>query len=177
MIACAKAISDGGTALVFLCSVLPGLCVKLSAPFWFDRVSYRARLLAASVLMVASFSTVAAFSGEESANMYMELFGVSLCSVQGSMGEASLLALAGKYDNKAQDEAVANASRTGRGDDGSMNIKSKKGKCIIWHRPGRCFWIRIQILVQPILRSDAPKDAAACQCLGIFSMDKNRQGG
>ena len=130
MIACAKAISEGGTALVFLCSVLPGLCVKLSAPFWFDRVSYRARLLAASVLMAASFSTVAAFSGEESANMYMELFGVALCSIQGSMGEASLLALAGKYDNKAQDEAVANAPRTGRGDDGSMNIKSKKGKCI-----------------------------------------------
>lgn len=132
MIASAKAISEGGTALVFLCSVLPGLCIKLSAPFWFDRVSYRRRLLAASVLMAASFSTVAAFSGEESANMYMELFGVALCSVQGSMGEASLLALAGKYDNKNKDEAVANASRTGtrRGDDGSMNIKPKKGKCI-----------------------------------------------
>ena len=131
MIASAKSISEGGTALVFLCSVLPGLCVKLSAPFWFDRVSYRRRLLAASVLMAASFSTVAAFSGEESANMYMELFGVALCSVQGSMGEASLLALAGKYDNKNNDEVVANASRrTGRGDDGSMDTKSKKGKCI-----------------------------------------------
>ena len=136
MIASAKAISEGGTALVFLCSVLPGLCVKLSAPFWFDRVSYRRRLLAASVLMAACFSTVAAFSGEESANMYMELLGVALCSVQGSMGEASLLALAGKYDNKAQDEAaVANATRTGtstgRGDDGSIDIsKPKKGKCI-----------------------------------------------
>ena len=133
MIASAKAISDGGTALVFLCSVLPGLCIKLSAPFWFDRVTYRRRLLAASVLMAASFSTVAAFSGEESANMYMELFGVALCSVQGSMGEASLLALAGKYDNKNKDEVVANASRrtgTCRGDDGSMDTKSKKGKCI-----------------------------------------------
>ena len=126
MIASAKSISEGGTALVFLCSVLPGLCVKLSAPFWFDRVSYRRRLLAASVLMAACFSTVAAFSGE-SANIYMELLGVALCSVQGSMGEASLLALAGKYDNKAQDEAVANATHRG---DGSTTVKPKKGKCI-----------------------------------------------
>jgi len=116
MIASAKKISEGGTALVFLSSVLPGLCVKLSAPYWFDKISYRHRLLAASVLMAACFSTVAAFSSEVSANAGMELLGVAFCSVQGSMGEASLLALAGKYDNKAQDEASA--------------ASAKKGKCL-----------------------------------------------
>jgi len=125
MIASAKSISEGGTALVFLCSVLPGLVVKLSAPYWFDKVSYRRRLLAASVLMTASFSTVAAFSGEGSANVFMELVGVALCSVQGSMGEASLLALAGKYDNKAQEEAAANGTS-----DCVASGKAKKGKCI-----------------------------------------------
>ena len=60
---------------------------------------------------------------EVSANAGMELLGVAFCSVQGSMGEASLLALAGKYDNKAQDEASAESAM----DDGSV---SKKGKCI-----------------------------------------------
>ena len=126
MIASAKSISEGGTALVFLSSVLPGLCVKLSAPYWFDRVSYRHRLLAASVLMAACFSTVAAFSGEGSTNVVMELLGVAFCSVQGSMGEASLLALAGKYDNKAQDEAAAASAI----DDDGRVCKAKKRKCI-----------------------------------------------
>ena len=125
MIASAKSISEGGTALVFLSSVLPGLCVKLSAPYWFDKISYRHRLLAASVLMAACFSTVAAFSSEVSANAGMELLGVAFCSVQGSMGEASLLALAGKYDNQAQDEDSAASAM----DDGSVSKKAK-GKCI-----------------------------------------------
>lgn len=114
MIAGAKSISEGGTALVFVSNVLPSLCVKLSAPYWFDKVSYSRRISAASLLMSASFLTVAIFGFLESKrtryyddtsavgfnfNVVMQLVGVGFCSAQGGLGEASLLALSGRVDN------------------------------------------------------------------------------
>ena len=122
MLACAKSISEGGTALVFLSNTLPGLLTKLSAPFWFDKVSYSKRIAACSVLMGTSFVMVAFFTALQQSNhdgggedksdgtdgdsggdggfyVVMQLLGVALCSAAGSLGEASLLALSGKTDS------------------------------------------------------------------------------
>ncbi|CAB9520092.1 Protein BTN1 [Seminavis robusta] len=93
MIASAKTISEGGTALVFLANVLPAMCVKLSAPYWFDHVSYYHRILIAFWTMVLSFGMVA--SGT---SVGVQLLGVALCSVHTGLGESSLLAAAGKCD-------------------------------------------------------------------------------
>ena len=67
MIASDKSISEGGTASVFLCNVMPGLALKLSAPYWFDRVRYRWRMAAASFLMAFSFLVVGYFSSRAAA--------------------------------------------------------------------------------------------------------------
>lgn len=128
MLSAAKSISEGGTAIVFLANVMPGLVVKLSGPYWFDKVSYRTRMKMASILMTSSFLLVSFFSentsesakdlhldkveddpvsgnratstrGALGIHVIMQLFGVALCSMQGSLGEASLLALCGKVDS------------------------------------------------------------------------------
>lgn len=139
----AKSMSEGGTAVVYICSCAPGLLVKLSAPYWFDRVSYRRRMAVASVCMAVSFFTTSYFciisdasnsstptgnrDGEDrvmssttpsvrSSMMTMvgQLIGVALLSVQIGMGEATLLALAGKLDKceQAQSTAANNSSRS-----------------------------------------------------------------
>lgn len=110
MLAAAKSISEGGTALVYLANVVPGLIVKISAPYWFDRVSYRRRLWTASLLMGTAFVLVGLCSQESidesssqtvSSRTYGQLLGVALMSVQCGLGEASLLALAGGMDAAA----------------------------------------------------------------------------
>mmetsp|Transcript_8840 Transcript_8840/g.13607 ORF Transcript_8840/g.13607 Transcript_8840/m.13607 type:complete len:411 (-) Transcript_8840:108-1340(-) len=101
LLACAKSISEGGTALIFLSNSLPSLLIKLTAPYWFDRVSYQSRILCAAWLMALSFFIVATFSGNNNNNnniLILQLMGVAMASAQGGMGEASLLALAGKFD-------------------------------------------------------------------------------
>eukprot|EP00565_Helicotheca_tamesis_P003832 CAMPEP_0185725200 /NCGR_PEP_ID=MMETSP1171-20130828/1498_1 /TAXON_ID=374046 /ORGANISM="Helicotheca tamensis, Strain CCMP826" /LENGTH=514 /DNA_ID=CAMNT_0028393251 /DNA_START=191 /DNA_END=1735 /DNA_ORIENTATION=- len=106
LLACAKSISDGGTALVFLALVVPGLSVKLSAPYWFDKVGYNKRLMISTACMATSFMIVGLVSGGYARaaatgdnKVGWELFGVAFGSLQGSLGEASLLALAGKFDS------------------------------------------------------------------------------
>lgn len=61
MLAGAKSISEGGTALVFLANVTPGFLVKLSSPYWFEKVSYQRRIMSGSILMTMSFILVATF--------------------------------------------------------------------------------------------------------------------
>jgi len=114
MLAAAKDISEGGTALVFIANTLPGLLCKLSSPYWFDRVSYKNRIKAGSILMTSSFLVVSFFSYLDEKNLLdadnadddglgvcvlMQLLGVALGSAQGSLGEASLLALCGRVDS------------------------------------------------------------------------------
>jgi len=127
MLAGAKSISEGGTALVFLANIIPGFLLKLSSPYWFDKVSYRTRMRAGSVLMMLSFTLVASFSHLKEASkndndegdddginffVFMQLLGVALCSAQGSLGEATLLALSGKADSFiANEQKVQNTSR------------------------------------------------------------------
>ena len=148
MIASAKSISEGGTALVFLASVFPGLLVKLSAPYWFERVSYARRLMAATVLMAGCFIVVGTFSGGAGAEgrVGMQLLGVGLCSLQGSLGEASLLALAGRHD----DSCVGDAPAAAAGEDGRS-----KGRCITAFSSGTglagVFGFAYKVLVNEVL--------------------------
>jgi len=95
MIAAAKSISEGGVGLVFLANILPALLIKASAPYWFEMVPYVTRMVTATLLMVGSFLFVAM-----SSSLSWQLFGVALTSAQGSLGEASLLALAGRIDGE-----------------------------------------------------------------------------
>ena len=117
MVASAKSISDGGTALVFLSNSLPSLIVKLSAPYWFDRVSYDKRMMVACALMIAAFGIVALFAtGHHSRlSLYMQLLGCVFVSIQCGMGEASLLALAGKSDVGREKNACLTAFSSGTG--------------------------------------------------------------
>jgi battenin len=120
MLAGAKNISEGGTALVFIANVLPSLLLKISSPYWFDKVCYRTRMKAGSILMASSFCVVAWFSrmgevedqnqnkeGVSSFNVMMQLIGVALGSAQGGLGEATLLALSGKADSVMQNERLS----------------------------------------------------------------------
>ena len=125
MLACATNISSGGVALVFLANQAPGLLTKLTAPCWFHKVSYRTRMKMASLAMgVACFlvgcgglfnDEMSSTEGDDDNNdqsddnnttharaqlgLMLELLGVSFTSFQCSLGEASLLALAGKFDS------------------------------------------------------------------------------
>ena len=109
MIACAKSLSEGGTGLVFVASVLPGWLLKLSAPYWFDHVSYRSRILAATILMMVAYCSVALFTVLPP-HLPGQLLGGAIVSVQCSLGEATLLALAGTVGPEA---LTAMASGTG----------------------------------------------------------------
>jgi battenin len=122
MLAGAKDISEGGTALVFIANTLPGLLCKLSSPYWFDRVSYKNRIKAGSILMTSSFLVVSLFSYLDEKNLldadddglgfcvWMQLLGVALGSAQGSLGEASLLALCGRADSMLKQSTYTRAS-------------------------------------------------------------------
>lgn len=115
MLAGAKGISEGGTGLVFIANTMPGLLCKLSSPYWFDKVSYETRIKAGTILMIMSFCIVSYFSHLDKAssngnrsmnfNILMQLIGVALGSVHGSLGEASLLALCGKADASLKNNA------------------------------------------------------------------------
>lgn len=117
LIACGKSISEGGTGLIFLSNSLPSLLVKLSAPYWFDRVSYRARMMISSVLMSIAFICVALFSSRHHStfSLTMQLVGCAFASVQCGLGEASLLALAGKCDVGRSSKACITAFSSGTG--------------------------------------------------------------
>lgn len=122
MIASAKSISEGSTALVFLANIVPGLAIKLTSPYWFDKVSYTQRIKAATILSGVSFLVVSFYSHRQEmeqqmassandddddnynsqklgVNVVMQLIGVALCSAQGGLGEATFLALCGRVDS------------------------------------------------------------------------------
>lgn len=103
MLASAKEVTEGGVALVYIANILPGLLVKASGSYWFDRVSYSMRFYMASACMALAFTSVAFFSFHHKSNgekvhwstFAGQLFGVALISAQCSLGEASMLAWAG----------------------------------------------------------------------------------
>ena len=116
MLACAKSISEGGVAAVYIANIVPSLAVKLTAPYWFDHVPYDVRLRSAAICMGVAFTITAFFTHQSSDNddynntkqfressiLTGQLLGVALISLQCGLGEASLLALAGKWDSHKQ---------------------------------------------------------------------------
>jgi battenin len=120
MLAAAKHLSEGGTAVVYIVNVLPGLLVKLSAPYWFHRVSYRLRVSTAAAFMALAFVITGNAERQSSHNSWLPFVGVAFVSMQCALGEASLLAAAGKCDSKRQqrdearpdDEDLHNAPKT-----------------------------------------------------------------
>lgn len=147
MLACAKDISEGSTALVFLANIIPSMGIKLSAPFWFDHVSYDIRLQIATLFMVGSFVLVATTSSSSSSsssvsdnNLSLQLFGVALGSAQAGLGEASLLALAGKTDGTKYEASNADTNDSIDSNQNINNIESSrpspndngnKGQCLV----------------------------------------------
>jgi battenin len=123
VIACAKSISEGGTGFVFLANVIPALVLKITAPYWFDHVSYNTRISVAALLMAVSFALIAIGSQTSSSGgMGLQLLGVMFTSAQVGLGEASLLALAGKCDGQlssSRQDAL-----------GKMSSSSSKGQCL-----------------------------------------------
>jgi len=114
MLAAATNIEEGGVGIVYIASIMPGVIMKTSAPYWFDKVSYKTRAVACSLLMAASFVFVASFSA-----LPLQLFGVALASTQCSMGEASMLALASQYSSSSSSSSSSSTSskRGNRRDD------------------------------------------------------------
>eukprot|EP00956_Cyclotella_meneghiniana_P018668 scaffold31254_cov72-Cyclotella_meneghiniana.AAC.6 len=86
MLACAPNIASGGVALVFLSNQIPGLLVKITAPYWFHKVSCNIRMLMAAVSMCTACLLVG-YGGLVDHGIVLELLG------------ASSLALAGKFDS------------------------------------------------------------------------------
>jgi battenin len=123
MLACAKSISEGGTALVFLANIVPSLGIKLSAPYWFEKASYKIRLTIASLSMTLSFMVVASSHWVSPKNrLGFQLLGVCLASSQCGLGEASLLALAGKIDSWRGSESPTSSP--------NERLGTQKGYCL-----------------------------------------------
>ncbi|GAX13586.1 battenin [Fistulifera solaris] len=105
MLAAAKSLSEGGTGLVYIANILPGISVKLSAPYWFDRVTYQSRVsIAAACMAMAFFITGYSerrlqYPHNSDSLTYLPFVGVALVSLQCGLGEATLLAAAGKCDS------------------------------------------------------------------------------
>eukprot|EP00466_Bigelowiella_natans_P012421 jgi/Bigna1/68349/fgenesh1_pg.6_\ len=94
--ASAKEIASSDVGLVYLCASVPSFCIRISAPYWFDRVSYKTRIACATILMAASFTGVA-FAPYQ----WLQLLAVMLSSGQQGLGEASFLSLCSRFGNKS----------------------------------------------------------------------------
>jgi battenin len=133
MLASAKSISEGGVAAVYISCVLPSLLIKLTAPYWFDRINYKVRMAIATVFMAIAFVVTAWFTrsnfNNERASLRLagELMGVALISCQCGIGEASLLALAGKTDGTTRNAKALTAFSSGTGLAGIVGYMWKFG--------------------------------------------------
>ena len=94
----AKEITPCLVGLVYVANVLPSMSIQLMLPFFQHRVGIRARVRAATLFMVCSIGLV--IVGQLANSIPLALFGVALGSAQSGLGEASLLACAGLYDNR-----------------------------------------------------------------------------
>jgi len=93
--ASAKEIASSSVGLVYLCASVPSFGIRISAPYWFDKVSYGHRIRIATVLMALSFTGVAVAPYQ-----WLQLVGVMLTSAQQGLGEASFLSLCSRFGNK-----------------------------------------------------------------------------
>ena len=96
MAASAKELIPSHVGLVYLGLSFPSLLVRISAPYWFDKVSYSKRMGMCFVLFASGF-TITALAGSQKE----KLVGIVFTSIQQALGETSLLALSTRYGNKS----------------------------------------------------------------------------
>ena len=111
LLAVAKTMNEGGTALVYLVNTVPGLLVKWTGPYWFDCWTARQRVAMATGSLLLACGLLA---------VSVQLLGVALVSVQIGLGEASLLGIAGKWDKLVVDSHCLKAFASGTGLAGLM---------------------------------------------------------
>ncbi|XP_066924747.1 battenin-like [Clytia hemisphaerica] len=80
------------TGVVLIADVLPGLLIKLTAPFYMQRINYHVRVGLCVFLFAASLFTVA-----YSSSVAVSLFGVVLASISSCVGEITFLAFSSYY--------------------------------------------------------------------------------
>ena len=80
------------TGLVLLADVLPALLVKITAPFYMQRVNYHIRVSLSIILFMASLFIVA-YSG----SVPVSLLGVVFASISSGIGEITFLAFSSYY--------------------------------------------------------------------------------
>ncbi len=91
----AKLITPSLVALVYICNVVPSFTVKLTIPYWQHMVSFRKRMIVASVSLVLSFLVV--ILGQIVSSQGIQLLGIALGSLQSGLGEASLLSFSSRF--------------------------------------------------------------------------------
>ena len=105
LLSSAQNIYDAGVGIVYLCSIFPGLLIKLTSPLWFHSgaLGHSGRLSLSSALMASGLLLVGAGMG----SLLLQLLGVLASSAGGSLGECSLLALAQNYGGDAGARGVS----------------------------------------------------------------------
>jgi battenin len=96
MMAGANDIASGGVGLVYFFDVFPSLMIQITAPYWFQYISYRDRTILGALCMTTSFLLVALGDG----SLLLQLIGVFFGGLQSGIGEATFLGLASFYHSR-----------------------------------------------------------------------------
>ena len=94
--ASAKDILPSAVGTLYLAESIPSLLVRISAPYWFDRVGPETRMFMCFCLYLGGFTLAALVD-----NIPLKLVGVCALSLQQGLGETTMLALSTRYGNKA----------------------------------------------------------------------------
>ena len=106
MLAAAKWLNEGGTAIVYLVNTVPGLLIKATGPYWMHRYfSASQRMSMATACLIVACLLVRS----------LPMVGVAFVSLQIGLGEASLLGVAGLWDNSAAAAATSTSTVTDSG--------------------------------------------------------------
>lgn len=89
-------IVPGDYGLIYITSILPTLLIKLTGPYWFHYVPYNVRIIVSALCISLNFILVS--YGKYT---WLRLVGVALGSIQGGLGESTLLGSAALYTDPA----------------------------------------------------------------------------
>jgi battenin len=92
LLTAAEDLLHGYAGVILLCSIIPSLIVKATAPLYFHFIPYNIRVIALVVLSCASFQSIAWFD-----NVYIKLTGVVLSSISSGGGEVTFLQMSSYY--------------------------------------------------------------------------------
>ncbi|KAL5015071.1 hypothetical protein ScPMuIL_009341 [Solemya velum] len=105
------------TGAILLADILPTLCIKFTAPFYIQKISYRIKVLAVIAFALISFLLVAFSQG-----IMMSILGVIFASCCGGLGEVTFLSLSTFYHKN-----VVSAYASGTGGAGLFGALSYAG--------------------------------------------------